>query len=234
MTRTDSQLLGISDIAKLAGVTRGAVANWRTRHDDFPDPAEKLPSGPVFDRQAVADWLEQHNPAGPKIKPLGFEAQMWKAADALRSNMDAAEYKHVVLGLIFLKYISDSFEEHRQELDAATRNPDSDYFTEDEDEREAVLEDRDEYTAKNIFWVPAEARWQKLQDAAKQSSIGKLIDDAMVAIERDNPRLKGVLPKEYARPTLDWQRLGQLIDLISSIGVGRLRSTRPRCSRSRI
>jgi len=220
MTRADSQLLGISDIAKLAGVTRGAVANWRNRHSDFPEPAEKLPSGPVFDRQAVADWLEQHNPGGPKIKPLAFEAQLWKAADALRSNMDAAEYKHVVLGLIFLKYISDSFEEHRHTIEQATHDAESQYYTTKNDEREAVLEDRDEYTAKNIFWVPSEARWEKLQNAAKQPTIGKLIDDAMVAIERDNPRLKGVLPKEYARPTLDWQRLGQLIDLIGRIGVG--------------
>ena len=220
VARADSPLLGISDIAKLAGVTRGAVTNWRNRHDDFPEPAEKLTSGPVFDRQEVADWLERHNPSGPKIKPLAFEAQMWKAADALRSNMDAAEYKHVVLGLVFLKYISDSFEEHRQELDQATRNPSSEYFTTDDDERLGIVEDRDEYTAKNIFWVPEEARWEKLRDSAKQPNIGKLLDDAMVAIERDNPRLKGVLPKEYARPTLDWQRLGQLVDLIGAIGVG--------------
>ena len=123
---------------------------------------------------------------------LNYEAKLWQMADALRNNMDAAEYKHVVLGLIFLKYISDTFEEHRAKLlagegDYAGANP----------------EDPDEYKAENVFWVPADARWSHLQASAKQPAIGKLVDDAMVAIERDNPRLKGVLPKDYARPGLD-------------------------------
>lgn len=140
---------------------------------------------------------------------LGFEAKLWLAADKLRNNMDAAEYKHVVLGLIFLKYISDAFEEMHQKLIAG------------EGEYEgADPEDPDEYRAENCFWVPTEARWQALQDNAKQPTIGKLIDDAMVAIERDNPRLKGVLPKDYARPALDKQRLGELIDLIGTIALG--------------
>jgi type I restriction enzyme M protein len=139
---------------------------------------------------------------------LGFEAKLWLAADKLRNNMDAAEYKHVVLGLIFLKYISDSFEEHRAKLikgegDYAGANP----------------EDPDEYKAENVFWVPAEARWSHLQSNAKQPTIGKIVDDAMVAIERDNPRLKGVLPKDYARPALDKHRLGELIDLIGTISL---------------
>jgi type I restriction enzyme M protein len=136
---------------------------------------------------------------------IGFEAKLWLAADKLRSNMDAAEYKHVVLGLIFLKYISDSFEEHHAKLVAgegeyAGANP----------------EDPDEYRAENIFWVPPAARWTYLQNSAKQPTIGKIVDDAMVAIERDNPRLKGILPKDYARPALDKNRLGELIDLIRS------------------
>ena len=135
---------------------------------------------------------------------LGFEAKLWLTADKLRNNMDAAEYKHVVLGLIFLKYISDTFEEHRAKLlagqgDYAGANP----------------EDPDEYKAENVFWVPADARWSHLQANAKQPTIGKTVDDAMVAIERDNPRLKGVLPKDYARPGLDKQRLGELIDVIA-------------------
>ncbi len=137
---------------------------------------------------------------------LGFEAKLWLTADKLRNNMDAAEYKHVVLGLIFLKYISDTFEEHRAKLiqgegDYAGANP----------------EDPDEYKAENVFWVPAESRWSHLQASAKQPTIGKIVDDAMVAIERDNPRLKGVLPKDYARPGLDKQRLGELIDVIATI-----------------
>ena len=137
---------------------------------------------------------------------LGFEAKLWLAADKLRNNMDAAEYKHVVLGLIFLKYISDTFEEHRAKLVAGQ----GDY-------EGANPEDPDEYRAENVFWVPKEGRWSHLQANAKQPSIGKIVDDAMVAIERDNPRLKGVLPKDYARPGLDKHRLGELIDLIGSI-----------------
>lgn len=140
---------------------------------------------------------------------LGFEAKLWLAADKLRSNMDAAEYKHVVLGLIFLKYISDTFEEHRAKLVAGK----GDY-------KGSNPEDQDEYKAENIFWVPPGARWSTLQNSAKQPTIGKIVDDAMVALERDNPRLKGVLPKDYARPGLDKHRLGELIDLIGTIGLG--------------
>jgi type I restriction enzyme M protein len=138
---------------------------------------------------------------------LGFENRLWQAADALRNNMDAAEYKHVVLGLIFLKYISDAFEEKHVQLNA-------------ERSQGADPEDPDEYRAKNIFWVPPEARWSHLKAQAKQPTIGQLVDDAMAAVERDNPPLKGVLPKDYARPALDKQRLGQLIDLVSNIGLG--------------
>ena len=137
---------------------------------------------------------------------LGFEAKLWLAADKLRNNMDAAEYKHVVLGLIFLKYISDTFEEHHTKLAAGQ----GDYAG-------ANPEDQDEYKAENVFWVPPAARWSYLQSSAKQPTIGKIVDDAMVAIERDNPRLKGVLPKDYARPGLDKHRLGELIDLIATI-----------------
>ncbi|MBI2141838.1 type I restriction-modification system subunit M N-terminal domain-containing protein, partial [Candidatus Woesearchaeota archaeon] len=115
---------------------------------------------------------------------LGFEAKLWQAADKMRNNMDAAEYKHVVLGMIFLKYISDAFTEVHEKL---AQEPGAD------------PEDIDEYKAENVFWVPPEARWDYLQRNAKQPTVGKLIDDAMDAIERDNPSLKGVLPKNYAR-----------------------------------
>ncbi len=151
---------------------------------------------------------------------LGFEATLWAAADKLRNNMDAAEYKHVVLGLIFLKYISDAFEEHHARLLKEAANPKSEYYVKEERARYKVAEDRDEYLAENIFWVPKEARWSYLQANAKQPTIGKLLDEAMVAIERDNPTLKNVLPKDYARPALDKQRLGELIDLIGTIGLG--------------
>ncbi len=139
---------------------------------------------------------------------LGFENQMWAAADKLRGHMDASEYKHVVLGLIFLKYISDAFLAKYKQLEATK---DTDYTD---------PEDRDEYAAANIFWVPREARWAMLQSSAKQPTIGKIVDDAMVAIEKENPILKGVLPKDYSRPSLDKYRLGELIDIISKIGLG--------------
>ena len=119
---------------------------------------------------------------------LGFEAKLWLAADKLRSNMDAAEYKRVVLGLILLKYVSDTFMEHREKLGRETADPNSDWYVKEESARYQVLEDHDEYRAENVFWVPPEARWQHLQDNAKQPKIGKLVDEAMVAIERDNPR----------------------------------------------
>lgn len=138
---------------------------------------------------------------------VGYGAQLWQMADALRGSMDAAEYKHVCLGLLFLKYISDAFEEKHAALLA-------------EKAQGADPEDPDEYRAESIFWVPPEARWPYLKAQARQSSIGQLVDDAMAGIERDNPALKGVLPKDYARPALDKQRLGQLIDMISNIQVG--------------
>ncbi len=138
---------------------------------------------------------------------LGFENKLWAAADALRNNMDAAEYKHVVLGLIFLKYISDAFEAKHAQLESQVSEG-------------ANPEDPDEYRAESIFWVPKESRWSQLKENAPQATIGKFVDDAMVAIEGDNPSLKGVLPKDYARPGLDKERLSQLINLVSDIALG--------------
>jgi len=141
-------------------------------------------------------------------QPLGkLETTLWKAADKLRKNIDAAEYKHVVLGLIFLKYISDAFEELYARLKA-------------EEELGADPEDRDEYNAENVFFVPQEARWSFLLSKAKQPDIGKFVDNAMDAIEKENPSLKGVLPKVYARQNLDPTGLGELIDLIGNIALG--------------
>ncbi|MCE9594799.1 MAG: type I restriction-modification system subunit M [Planctomycetes bacterium] len=138
---------------------------------------------------------------------VGYEAQLWQMADALRGSMDAAEYKHVCLGLLFLKYISDAFEEQHAKLVEDRKGG-------------ADPEDPDEYRALSIFWVPPEARWPHLKAQARQPTVGQLVDDAMAGIERDNPSLKAVLPKDYARPALDKTRLGQLIDLISNIKVG--------------
>lgn len=133
---------------------------------------------------------------------LGFEDQLWLAADKLRGHMDAAVYKHTVLGLVFLKYVSDSFMDRFNELP--------------EDEQE----ERDAYAEKNVFWVPKSARWENIKNNAKKPEIGKIIDDAMVTIEKENKTLKGVLQKDYARPDLDKRMLGELVDLISKIGLG--------------
>ena len=144
---------------------------------------------------------KQTNNAG---SGLGFEAQLWAAADKLRGNMEPSDYKHVALGLIFLKYISDAFEAKRAAL------------LKDE---LADPEDPEEYLAENVFWVPKAARWSHLQARARQTTIGKDIDDAMLAIEARNASLKGVLPKDYARPALNKVMLGELIDLVSGIGM---------------
>ena len=138
-----------------------------------------------------------------------IEKQLWKSADKLRKNIDAAEYKHVVLGLIFLKYISDAFEELHSKLKSGK----GDYSGADP-------EDKDEYKAENVFFVPEIARWSYLQSKAKLPTIGKEVDNAMDAIEKDNPSLKDVLPKVFARGNLDPTNLGGLIDLIANIALG--------------
>jgi type I restriction enzyme M protein len=162
---------------------------------------EKMARSPGKNREPGAIQSAESNGSG------AFEAKLWATADALRNNMDAAEYKHVVLGLIFLKYISDAFEAKHTELEAQRAQG-------------ADPEDPDEYRAVNIFWVPPEARWAYLKSMAPQPTIGQLIDDAMTAIERDNISLKGVLPKDFARPGLDKQRLSQIINLVSDIALG--------------
>lgn len=190
------------DRARDALVEEGLIAKGRGR------------GGSVALVGNVKAALEKSAPAAPRTKParsnggsgdLGIEAELFKTADKLRGNMEPSDYKHVALGLIFLKHISDSFEAKRAELLADY--PDG-------------AEDRDEYAADNVFWVPLTARWSHLQANAKQPSIGKMIDEAMIAIEKDNENLKGVLPKDYARPALNAVMLGELIDLISGIALG--------------
>ena len=139
----------------------------------------------------------------------GYEAKLWQAADTLRGSMDAAEYKHVVLGLLFLKHVSDAFEARRAEL---------------AEDAHADEEDRDFYLEKNVFWVPAEARWERLKATAPQPDVGGAVDRAMEAVERENASLRGVLPKDYGRPALDARRLGDLIRLVADIPAGDTRS----------
>lgn len=147
---------------------------------------------------------------------------LWATADKLRANMDAAEYKHLVLGLIFVKYISDTFAARRAELTVRLTNPADDYFFADASPKALAteLEDRDYYTAVNAFWVPETARWEALRAAAKQPDIGKRIDEALSLIETENPKLKGILDKRYARAQLPDGKLGELVDLVSTIGFG--------------
>ncbi|HQV15962.1 MAG TPA: type I restriction-modification system subunit M N-terminal domain-containing protein, partial [Denitromonas sp.] len=147
---------------------------------------------------------------------------LWATADKLRANMDAAEYKHLVLGLIFVKYVSDTFAARRAELTRRFADASDDYFLHDCDDEllAAELEDRDYFKEVNVFWVPESARWEAIRAAAKQPDIGKRIDDALTIIEVENPKLKGILDKRYARAQLPDGKLGELVDLVSTIGFG--------------
>jgi type I restriction enzyme M protein len=153
--------------------------------------------------------------AKPETNETGieFEDTLWAAADTLRGTVDAAEYKHVVLGLLFLKYVSDAFESRREELKIELEKDNIGAA-----QIEPLLESRDEYTAENVFWVPPEARWANLRAQARQANIATLLDDAILAVERDNPNLKGKLPRDYARRGIPPEKLGGLIDLVSDIG----------------
>ena len=145
---------------------------------------------------------------------------LWSTADKLRANMDAAEYKHLVLGLIFVKYISDTFAARRGELERFFNDPSHEYYLDEPELIPDELEDRDYYTSVNVFWVPETARWEHLRAAAKQADIGKRIDDALAIIEVENPKLKNILDKRYARAQLPDGKLGELVDVVSTIGFG--------------
>lgn len=166
------------------------ITNGKAEKMTTPEKAEQAPKAKKLNEQTTA---------------LGFEEQLWLAADKLRTHMDAAVYKHVVLGLIFLKYVSDSFKERFDEL---------------VNEGDGFEEERDAYSEKNVFWVPKSARWENIKNNARKPEIGKIIDKAMEDIEKENKSLKGVLQKDYARPDLDKTMLGELVDLISKIGLG--------------
>ncbi len=153
-----------------------------------------------------------------KSPTKSLEQRLWEAADALRGNQEPSEYKHIVLGLVFLKYISDRFEERRAAIEASLSDPSSEDYIPNPERRARFIEDRDEYSSHNVFWVPVEARWEAIQSRAKLSAIGEDIDRAMDLVEKENPAIKGVLPRNYGREGLDKGRLGQLVDLIGSIG----------------
>jgi type I restriction enzyme M protein len=151
-----------------------------------------------------------------------IQKTLWATADKLRANVDAAEYKHLVLGLIFLKYISDTFTARRAEIEVRLKDPKDDYFMADATPADlaAELEDRDYFKAANVFWVPEGARWETVRAQAKRTEIGKVIDETLSTIESENPKLKGILDKRYARAQLPDGKLGELVDLISTIGFG--------------
>ena len=192
----------------------------KARERMAPVSTEEVSAGYVV--QAAAAVKKAKAPKQQATSIEAMEKTLWATADKLRANMDAAEYKHIVLGLIFLKYISDSFAGRREELTHKLLDESDDYYLGDDDPEalNAELEDRDYYREVNVFWVPEVARWESIRAAAKQVDIGKRIDDALAAIEAENPRLKNILDKRYARAQLPDGKLGELVDLISTIGFG--------------
>ncbi|SFM51748.1 type I restriction-modification system subunit M [Halopseudomonas yangmingensis] len=197
----------------------------KARERMAPVSTEEVSAGYVV--QAAAAVKKAKAPKQQATSIEAMEKTLWATADKLRANMDAAEYKHIVLGLIFLKYISDSFAGRREELTHKLLDENDDYYLgahaldgSDPEALNAELEDRDYYREVNVFWVPEVARWESIRAAAKQVDIGKRIDDALAAIEAENPRLKNILDKRYARAQLPDGKLGELVDLISTIGFG--------------
>lgn len=168
-----------------------------------------------IENNGVLANVKATTPKKQKTALASLEEMLWDAANKLRNKMESSEYKHVVLGLLFLKYVSDTFSAHYVKLNEEMSNPNSDAYVEDEEARKMLLEDRDSYTADGVFWVPDGYRWEDLQAQAKDVHIGQIIDNAMEAIEKENPTLKGVLPKEYGRKELSPETLGGIVDLFS-------------------
>jgi type I restriction enzyme M protein len=186
--------------------------------EDDPVRANKC----YIDRCQKLSAINNYNYGEPDAMIEDIRKTLWATADKLRANMDAAEYKHIVLGLIFIKYISDTFQARRNELELRFLDEADDYFlgSSDPDLLAVELEDRDYYKEVNAFWVPEAARWESLRAQAKQADIGKRIDDALSLIEAENPKLKGILDKRYAKAQLPDGKLGELVDLVSRIGFG--------------
>lgn len=204
--------------AQAAGASLAEQALSKARERFEPAVAEASASYVIEAATSKAKAVKVK--AATRIEAM--EKTLWATADKLRANMDAAEYKHIVLGLIFLKYVSDSFAGRRAELERKLTDENDDYYLGDDDPEtlNAELEDRDYYREVNVFWVPEVARWESIRAAAKQVDIGKRIDEALAAIEAENPRLKNILDKRYARAQLPDGKLGELVDLISTIGFG--------------
>ncbi|UUO01688.1 type I restriction-modification system subunit M [Mycolicibacterium novocastrense] len=206
------ELIAAGEQQPFAGALQQPKVQTRKRSKlSTPRPPEALPTSDTATVMETHVARRQKKPQQEK----SLEATLWEAADRLRSRVDAAEYKHVVLGLIFLKYVSDVFTKRRDALQRLVDDADSDYFMPTQEAKRSVLEDRDEYTSEGVFWMPEGHRWDDLRKTAKQTDIGERIDAAMDAIEKENPSLRGVLPKRYARRELTPAMLGGLIDTFS-------------------
>ncbi len=227
MTTNKSQFITVSEMAKMLGLTRAAI---NKQISEGKMPAEKMGRNYLIPKAALPAELQERIKKGQKEttknvieksnhQDLDFEKELWAAADKLRGNIDVSEYKNIVLGLLFLKYISDAFYKRREELDALTRDKkNEDFYVADDKARAQILETKDFYKSAGVFYVPEKSRWEFLQTKTMQSDIGQVLDKAMDYIEADNrAELEGVLPKVYTRTTLDHAVIGELVNIFSRI-----------------
>ncbi|MGB9847670.1 MAG: N-6 DNA methylase, partial [Minisyncoccia bacterium] len=227
MNKND-KYISTSDLARILGVTRQAIQ--KQLKDNPTIKIKKVGASFLYDIDSLPDDLKEkikkiQKEATEKIinlsqkpsKDLDFEKELWKAADKLRGNIDPSEYKYIVLGLIFLKYVSDSFYQRKEELEKLVSDPKGASFIRDEFSRKYYIEQKDPYRSRGIFYIPEKARWDYLQKYAMHNDIGKYLDEAMEAIEEENPALKGILPKVYSRTPVESHSLGELINLFSKI-----------------
>jgi len=220
--------ISTSDLARILGVTRQAIQ--KQLKDDPNIKIKKVGASFLYDIETLPDDIKERikkvqketteqviNLSQKPSKDLDFEKELWKAADKLRGNIDPGEYKYIVLGLIFLKYVSDSFYQRKDDLEKSVSDPKSVSFIRDESSRKYYVEQKDPYRAKGIFYIPEKARWDYLQKHTMHHDIGRYIDEALEAIEEENPSLKGILPKVYSRTPVESHSLGELINLFSKI-----------------
>lgn len=226
----NEQYVSTADLARVLGVTRQAIQKMLKGEPNIK--IKKIGAGFLYETNSLPENIKERikNERKDTVcaavelgqsskKDLDFEKELWKAADKLRGNIDSSEYKHVVLGLLFLKYVSDSFYQRRWRLEQWVSDPkNKEYYIPEEKERKIIVEDKDQYKSKGIFYIPEKARWEYLQNHSMHSDIGKYIDEAMDAIENDNlKQLKGVLPKIYTKTTLEGHILGELVNIFSRI-----------------
>lgn len=233
MEKRQENYITTAELAKMLGISRVAAAKRVTKLiKEGTIAATEKGKGYIIDKDSLPQDLKdeirkQQEEAAKKITELGrkagrdleFEKELWKAADKLRGSIDASEYKHIVLGLLFLKYVSDSYYQRRWQLEQWTSDPNNkDYYIKNEADRAHIVNDKDQYKSAGVFYIPEKSRWEQLRNHAMHETIGKYIDEAMEAIENENPKeLKGVLPKIYTKTHLDSQILGELVNIFSKI-----------------